>query len=157
MKKSELKSQVSKKEIFSKDLIEEKHLTRRYLIWCYKTTKEAGDRIDRKFTQLKVDDYLWQQLLKGQKQIPDEVKQSYHENLEKFHVYIEKKQHEAIEQKFSDKEKEIPQAGYLYLKNRLRAVEQAIVFFLGAAELEKIRMLYEEEMTRRILESKEHT
>ena len=38
------------------------HLTRRYLTWCYKTTKENLDRIDRYFTQDTVDQFLLQSL-----------------------------------------------------------------------------------------------
>jgi len=43
----------------------ERNLIRRYLIWCYKATKEDLDKVDRKFTQLRVDYYVSDQLTKG--------------------------------------------------------------------------------------------
>jgi len=42
-----------------------KDLIRRYLIWCYKTTKEDLDRIDRYFTQNIADDFLLDQLTRS--------------------------------------------------------------------------------------------
>jgi len=42
-----------------------KTLTKRYLLWCYKTTKEQLDWIDRKFTQIQVDRYTLKCLLKS--------------------------------------------------------------------------------------------
>ncbi len=135
--------------------LEESRLIRRYLLWCYKTTKEDLDRIDRKFTQLKVDSYILHQLQKTQKGIFVAIKQRYAESVENFRSYKDKKQHEALEQKFFDANKKIPQAHYVYLRNRLRAIEEAIRHFLGQKELRAIQYLYEEEMTRRILEARE--
>lgn len=43
----------------------QENLIRSYLIWCYKTTKEDLDRIDRYFTQVLVDRRLLDILLKG--------------------------------------------------------------------------------------------
>jgi len=37
------------------------------------------------------------------------------------------------------------------------AIEKTIKYFLGDKELEKINHLYEQEMTKRILEAREHT
>ena len=136
--------------------LEEKRLVRRYLVWCYKTTKEDLDRIDRKFTQLKVDDYLWNHLMKSQKKIPSALKEQYARHVEDFRNYKDKKQKEAFEQKFLDGDKQIPKVDYLYLKNRLRTIERAIKSFLGIKELKSIQVLYEGEMTRRILEAREH-
>lgn len=66
---------------------EKRRLIRRYLIWCYKTTREEFDG---------------------------------------------------------------------YLKNRLEAVEKAIEHFLGKDDLNNIQMLYENEMTNRILQARGH-
>jgi len=46
---------------------------------------------------------------------------------------------------------------YLYLKNRLTAIEKAIKHFLGPGQMKHIRLLYEQEMTQRILTAREHT
>ena len=44
----------------------ERNLIKRYLVWCYKTTKEELDKIDRYFTQLIADEFILKQL-KGTK------------------------------------------------------------------------------------------
>lgn len=46
---------------------------------------------------------------------------------------------------------------YAYLYERFCAIEKAIVHFLGKKELARIEFLYEQEMTSRILQSKEHS
>ena len=134
----------------------EKRLIRRYLIWCYKTTKEELERTDRKFTQLEVDEFILDDLLKTRSSIQGPMREQYWQEIEKFEEYKNKKQEEALTQKFFDQTKRIPQANYLYLKNRLRAIEKAIVSFLGKKELTRIELLYEEEMTQRILQAREH-
>ena len=134
----------------------EKKMIRRYLIWCYKTTKEELERIDRKFTQLKVDQFILDDLLKARSLIQGTTKEQYLQEIEKFAEYKNKKQAEALTQKFFDQTKKIPHANYLYLKNRLRSVEKAIISFLGKKELKQVELLYEEEMTQRILQAREH-
>jgi len=49
------------KNIFSLD---QKNLIRSYLVWCYKTTKEDLDKIDRYFTQNHVDNFILSRLKK---------------------------------------------------------------------------------------------
>ena len=39
-------------------------LKKRYLIWLYKETKEAHDRVDRKFTQIDIDRCILEELQK---------------------------------------------------------------------------------------------
>lgn len=134
----------------------EKKLIRRYLIWCYKTTKEELERTDRKFTQLIVDQFILDQLHKTSHSIPGISREKYLQEIEKFKEYKNKKKEEALAQKFLDQTKETPHANYLYLKNRLGAVEKAIVSFLGKKELRAIELLYEKEMTQRILQAREH-
>ena len=140
----------------SKLSIIEKRLIRRYLIWCYKTTKEELERTDRKFTQLEVDQFILDDLLETRSPIQGTTREQYLQEIKKFEEYKNKKQEEALTQKFFDPIKVIPHAHYLYLKNRLRVVEKAIGYFLGKKELKRIELLYEEEMTQRILQAREH-
>lgn len=129
--------------------IDQKNLIKRYLMWCYKTTKEELDRIDRKFTQREVDYYILKKLSQKDRQA---VGKKY---LQDFKRYIDEKEKDAGRLKFSDKNRRHLQPNYVYLKKRLSAVEKAIVAFLGHKELLTIRFLYETEMTRRILEARE--
>ncbi len=130
----------------------EKALIQRYLIWCYKTTKESLDRIDRKFTQVRVDRFILGQLEGYQRQGGPDTRKW----IDDFKTYISNKEREGLEQKFSKGNKTIVDAQYAYLISRLNAIELAIRHFLGPRMLSKIESLYEQEMTRRILESKEH-
>lgn len=132
----------------------QKALIRRYLVWCYKTTKESLDRIDRKFTQGAVDHYVLARL-QGVK-VPAAIRKDYDKLVEDFRSYIANKEKEGIQQKFIDGKGSVPNPQYFYLHNRLSAVKAAIQYFLGPRELAQIDLLYEEEMTRRILESREH-
>lgn len=122
----------------------EKNLTRRYLVWCYKSTKEELDRIDRKFTQLRVDDFLLEKLSAK----AGNEKKALEGSITEFKEYISKKQESASAEKSTPK--------HIYLKNRLSAVEDAIKYFLGPQELTKIIAMYEDEMTVRILQAREH-
>jgi hypothetical protein len=119
-----------------------KALIRRYVVWAYKSTKESFDRLERKTTQLMVDEYI----LAAFKKFPSKSKdEEYAAQVEEFKQYVAKK-----------REQPVPPGKYLYLQQRLSAVEGAIKHFLGAAELKKIQAAYEEEFTRRIWESKDH-
>lgn len=133
---------------------QEKALVRRYLVWCYKTTKESLDRVDRKFTQAAVDRYVLADLLKVKG--PKETQESYRKSVEDFEQYIANKEKEGLQQKFADGNKDALNPQYFYLRSRLSAIESAIRYFLGPRELAKIDLLYEQEMTRRILEAREH-
>ncbi len=136
---------------------QEKRLIRRYLLWCYKTTKEALEKIDRKFTQLQVDHYIWDHLTKDRKFKPVQANEEYRAFTNAFKKYIEDKERQAYLNKFADKDHRQLKAEYHYLKNRLSCIEEAAVYFLGKAGMKRIEMLYEEEMIRRIIESREHT
>lgn len=135
----------------------EKALIRRYLVWCYKTTKEELDRIDRKFTQLAVDDYLLKKLGSFSVPLTGSDRQQYDQLLESFKEYIRSKEKDALSLKFSGPDKKIAHPEYLYLKNRLAAIESAIGFFLGKKDLRLINAQYESEMTKRIWEAREHS
>lgn len=136
---------------------DEKKLIRRYLLWCYKTTKEEVDRIDRKFTQLKVDRYILDDLLQAKRAVPAVLRDDYHKLVDDFKLYIQKKKNDAESLKFIKAPEALLSPSYAFLKNRLAAVECAIGSFLGVKELKAIKFLYEEEMTKRILEAREHT
>ena len=134
----------------------EKRLIRRYLIWCYKTTKEDLDRIDRYFTQNDVDRFVMDQLQKTKNKLSHGSKE-YLGLVEEFKGYIQKKQNNVLKQKFRDQEYKQLQPKYAYLTSRMTAIEKAIIHFLGAKELSCIIDLYEQEMTQRILQAREHT
>ncbi len=135
--------------------IAEQHLIRRYLLWCYKTTKEELDRIDRKFTQLVVDEEILKILRRQNIKLTEDQSNQYAERLASFEQYIEKKRTQAHAEKFSDHGPKSLQADYLYLKNRLTAIEQAAQLILGKNALTQIQTQYEGEMRKRILESRE--
>ena len=135
---------------------EERNLIRRYLVWCYKTTKEELDRIDRKFTQLTVDYFLLKEISKRQNASMGSSQRQYSKFIDEFNAYIRQKERDAAQTKFLDKKKAKPYPRYEYLRNRFLAIEKAISFFLGKKELDDITVLYEWEMTRRILAASDH-
>lgn len=132
----------------------EKSLIRRYLLWCYKTTKEELDRIDRKFTQVLVDRHLLKYLNSRVDQ--DKAFQICSHQILEFEKYINTKEQDGINQKFITAKDKTLKPDYLFLQARLKAIENAIKYFLGAKALLSFSTLYEKEMTRRILESREH-
>ena len=132
----------------------EKSLIRRYLVWAYKTTKEELDHIDRKFTQLTVDYFLLGEFERAKRGAgaPDIAK-----HLEDFRAYIAQKEQSAAAEKYTDAKKDVLRPQYSYLKGRLTNLEKAIRHFLGVSEVRKIKQMYEDEMTQRILQAREHT
>lgn len=133
----------------------EQDLIRRYLVWCYKTSKEELDKTDRYFTQAVVDDYLIERLknLSGYK----DRETSFHKSVEDFVQYAREKKAGAEGKKFADSAQKTLRLDYQYLKARVEAIEQAVCHFFGQKELERIAALYENEMTERILKAREHT
>ena len=79
----------------------EQKLVWRYLLWCYKTTKETLDRIDRYYTQLWVDKFVLEDLKAG----------SYVKDNDEYRKFVDV---------FAD---------YKYLRNRFGAIEKAITHF----------------------------
>ena len=132
----------------------EQDLIRRYLVWCYKTTKEDLDKIDRYFTQAVVDDYLIERL-KNLSEYKDRGT-FFHKSVEDFVQYAREKKAKAEGKKFADPARETLQPDYQYIKARVEAIEQAICHFFDQKELERIAALYEQEMTERILKAREH-
>jgi len=132
-----------------------KDLVYRYLLWAYKTTKESFERIERKTTQLIVDQYILESLQAPGKTQPA-LKDEYEVLVDDFKTYIKAKRADELKVKFSNTKGKILHPQYVYLKNRLEAIESAIRHFLGAAALRKVRELYEKEFTLRILQAREH-
>lgn len=136
---------------------DESNLKKRYLIWLYKTTKEALDKIERKFTQLEIDRFILKELKKQNKN--NEVAKF----IEGLDVYIRNKEKDGLNLKYLDKKfpagagsrhrREKPEYQFLVLK--LNAIEKVITKELGKTALLKIKDEYEEEMTRRILEERQ--
>jgi len=135
----------------------EKNLIRRYFIWCYKTTKEEVDKVDRYFTQLKADTFVLLQLRKMKEYRLSADKSAYKKMVDQFQAYMTNKEANALKKKYKNLQHTELNPGYQYLKNRLLAIEKAIVHYLGVNELNKICRIYEEEMTNRILQTREHT
>jgi len=134
----------------------EKNLICRYLIWCYKTTKEELDKVDRYFTQLEADRFILQQLYSQTDMKSKNADQNYIKSINQFQAYMKKKHGNVLKRKFKDTKNSRLTSEYFYLRNRFCAIEKAIKHFLGAKELGRICLLYEQEMTQRILNAKEH-
>jgi len=121
------------------------NLKKRYLIWLYKETKEALDRVDRKFTQIDIDKFILEELQKGT--IADK------KFLDEFITYVNNKEQDCQKIKSGDT---YLNSEYQFLSLKLQAIEKSIVNELGAEGLEEIKNLYHQEMVDRILRSTEH-
>jgi len=131
-----------------------KNLKKRYLIWLYKTTKEAFDKYERKFTQVDIDQDI---LVDMQKELmgaylPHE-KDALQKYINDFQRYVEDKEKACSELRDQGKKKN-PE--FLFLDIKLNAIEKIIAQELGRRGLEKIKALYELEMAERILKSRDH-
>ncbi len=131
-----------------------KNLKTRYLIWLYKNAKEELDRIDRKFTQLEIDNFLFKRLSDSLKNQPVNQKKSYQKQLKAFLAYISDKENAAQQAKFN--QKGFPRVEYQFLRVKLSAIEETIKKLLGESWLNKVRLLYHQEMIRRILQERQH-
>ena len=74
-------------------MVSDNKLVKRYLIWCFKTTKEDLDRINRYFTQSTVDQFL----LKALKE--DAEANAISESIDEFEKYMQVKLNKAKEKK----------------------------------------------------------
>jgi hypothetical protein len=133
-----------------------KDLIRRYLLWMFKTTKESFERIERKTTQLMVDEYVLRRLKTVGGKISARGHGEYGGFVKEFETYIKTKQKDELKLKFTDDKRKSLHPQYLYLKNRLQAIEAAISHFLGKKELRAMQSSYEKEFTCRILQAREH-
>lgn len=135
----------------------DRNLIRRYLIWCYKTTKEDLDRVDRYFTQEMVDQVIVKELMRSSAYRSLGKNMGFKTLVDGFIKYAAEKKVNAKKKKFSDPNKGELRPDYQYLQRRVKAIEEAACHFLGKAGLDEIRCLYEQEMTDRILTAREHT
>ncbi len=126
---------------------DKKNLKKRYLLWLYKTTKEALDKIERKFTQLEIDKFI----LKELKRLDKDKKIKKH--IRGFESYIQNKEKEGLGLRYEFGQLK---PDYCFLSLKLKAVENSIIKELGKNSLKEIKALYEKEMTERILRSTEH-
>jgi hypothetical protein len=124
-----------------------KNLKKRYLVWFYKVAKEALDKIERKFTQVEIDRVILKELKKADKDNLTEV------FLRQFEEYIQKKTQDGLSLKYENKKLK---PHYIFLVRKLEAIEKVISQELGKDALDEIKLLYEIEMTERILRSTEH-
>lgn len=134
----------------------EKNLIRRYVIWCYKTTREDLDRVDRYDTQEMVDQVVIKELMKSSEYRSPAGNAEFKSMVDGFVRYAAQKKANADKKKFSDQNSGALRGDYQYLRLRLKAVEEAARHFLGDAGLNEVRCLYEQEMTGRILAAREH-
>ena len=135
------------------DKKDEKNLRIRYLTWLYKTTKEAFDRYERKFTQLEIDEFILKEMekeLKGS-YMPQE-KKPLEKLVNEFRSYIVEKEKACLQLKYKGKKID-PE--FIFLDVKLNAIEKAIVKDAGQEGLTKIKAAYHEEMIKRILEEKQ--
>jgi len=123
-----------------------KNLKKRYLLWLYKTTKDSLDRIDRKFTQLEIDLELLKEI---EKQDRGNKTSKF---IDEFSSYIKNKEKQGRDLKFEGKNLK-PEYSFLVFK--LKAIEKVIIKEFGTSTLSEIKSLYEKEMVRRILETRD--
>lgn len=123
-----------------------KGLHKRYLLWLYKTTQEQVDKVERKFSQLEIDEILLEQMKKLDKE------KKLDTFIDEFQVYIDNKKKKGLELKFDGLE---IRPDFQFLLNKLKAIETVIVKEFGEAGLQEIKCAYEEEMTGRILAERE--
>ena len=129
------------------DAKEIKNLKKRYLIWFYKTTKEALDKIERKFTQTEIDKFILKELKAKNK---DKKADKF---IAEFEAYILNKEMDGLGLKFEGKQ---IKPDYAFLELKLKTIEKAIVKEFGKKGLDEIKSMFELEMTERILKSMEH-
>jgi hypothetical protein len=131
-----------------------KNLKKRYFIWLYKTTKEAFDKYERKFTQVEIDKDILLEMentLMGS-YLPHE-KVELEKMVNNFQEYISAKEKACLELKYQGLR---TNPEFIFLDVKLNVIEKLIAKELGKKALEEIRALYEKEMTLRILRGSEH-
>jgi len=133
-----------------------KDLIRRYLLWFFKTTKESFERIERKTTQLMVDEYVLKCIKTAAHKARVRGRGEYDVLVKEFETYISTKQADEKKLKYLNGNEKSLHPQYVFLRNRLEAIESAIRHFLGEKELRSMRALYEKEFTDRILHARDH-
>jgi hypothetical protein len=131
------------------DRTDEVNLQIRYLLWLYKTTKEAFDRFERKFTQWEIDEALLREMEKELKgaYLPHE-KRALEKHINDFRDYIAGKERDCLKLKYKGKK---INTEFLFLDVKLQSIEKVIRDTLGKDALGDIRAAYQKEMLERIL------
>ncbi len=132
---------------------DEKNLKKRYYLWLYKTTKEAFDKFERKFTQTEIDKNILAEMentLMGA-YLPHE-KEALEKLVDNFQEYIGAKEKSCLELKYQGLR---TNPEFIFLDVKLEAIEKLIAKEFGRKVLTEIKALYELEMTKRILKSTE--
>lgn len=131
-----------------------KNLKKRYFTWLYKTTKEAFDKYERKFTQTQIDKDI---LLEVENTLMGAYLPHEKVELEKlvndFQEYIAVKEKACLELKYQGLR---TNPEFIFLEVKLNAIEKLISKEFGRRGLAEIKALYEKEMIHRILSSTEH-
>jgi hypothetical protein len=131
-----------------------KNLKKRYFVWLYKTTKEAFDKYERKFTQVDIDKDILLEMentLMGA-YLPHE-KVQLEKMVNNFQEYISTKEKACLELKYQGLR---TNPEFIFLDVKLNAIEKLIIKEFGKKSLEEIKAFYEKEMISRILRSTEH-
>ncbi len=131
-----------------------RNLQKRYFVWLYKTTKEAFDKYERKFTQTDIDKDILSEMentLLGA-YLPHE-KEALEKLINDFREYISSKEKACMALKYQGKK---TNPDFIFLDMKLNAIEKLISKELGRRALEEIKRHYEREMMQRILKSTEH-
>lgn len=128
---------------------DEKSLIKRYLFWLYKTIKDELDKIDRKFTQLRVDKDIQKLLKKWASKAGARNEEALEPFLKEWQEYVFQKDSDAQRLKFD--ESGCVSAAYLFLHMKFAAVCQITRSQFGPAVLKEFKRLYEEAALKRIL------
>lgn len=131
------------------DKQDELNLTKRYLVWLYKTTKDAFDAYEVKFTQFEADEFLLQEIEKELKEsyMPSE-KKALEKIVNDFREYISRKEEACLKLKYKGKR---INPEFIFLDAKLNAIEKAIEKEFGKKALREIKDAYESQTIRRIL------
>lgn len=125
-------------------------LSRRYLLWFYKATKDEVDKIERKFTQLEMDREIEKLLEKEAKLLGAATSQGVAPHLKAWREYVFEKESEAQKLKFSDDGRIQPE--YLFLHLKLKAVERVTTARFGRKTLCEFKKICETAAVKRIAE-----
>lgn len=125
-------------------------LYKRYLFWLYKMTRDELDRIERKFTQLEIDEEItrfFDRVLTG---LSGALSQEVGGLVDEWKRYVAQKAADASRLKHG--RTGAPKPEILLLHMKLAAVEKLADSYLGKKALKDFRRLYEDAAMQRILE-----
>lgn len=125
-------------------------LSKRYLLWLYKTTKEELDKIERKFTQLEIDREIEKLLEKEAKLLGAATREGVAPHLKAWREYVFEKESEAQKLKFGDDGQ--PQPEYLFLHLKLKVVERVATARFGRKAFHEFKEICEAAAVHRIVD-----